>query len=303
MLNFKNIEISDKEIIEKIANKYGEKSSQHGFSSMFCLKDKYNDKYCIIDEYLYVLRSNLEDENYRIYLFPLGDYNNTLGIIKAVNNILDDAKSHGKKVSFVTVTENAKNILETNFESKFGIIEDRDSFEYIYDLNKFARLPGGSLARIRNHVNKFYRQFENRFLVKKIVPSMKDELIEVYDKWASTHDKIEKGLLDEYNGIKRGLEYFDDLNLIGVSLYIDNKMEGFVYGARVSDNTFDLMIEKANTEIENSFKVLNKELGEYLLNDFTYLNYEEDVGKLGLREVKTRYQPDILLKKYIIKEI
>lgn len=303
MLNFRNIEINDKEIIENIANKYGEKSSQHGFVSMFCLKDKYNDKYCIFDEYLYILRSNLEDEKYRIYLFPLGDYNDTIGVVKAVNNILDDAKNYGKKVSFVTITENAKNILETNFKNKFDIVEDRDSFEYIYDLKTFSKLSGGSLARIRNHVNKFYRQYEGRFSVKKILPSMKNELMDVYNNWVLSHDKNEKGLLDEYNGIKRGLEFFNELNLIGVSLHIDNKMEGFVYGARVSDNTFDLMIEKANIEIENSFKVLNKELSEYILNDFTYLNYEEDVGKPGLREVKMRYKPNILLKKYIVKEI
>ena len=46
----------------------------------------------------------------------------------------------------------------------------------------------------------------------------------------------------------------DKPHIVRLSLYIDGKMEGFVYGSRISDDTFDLMIEKANSEIDRNIK-------------------------------------------------
>ena len=73
----------------------------------------------------------------------------------------------------------------------------------------------------------------------------------------------------------------------------------FTFGAPINDETFDVCVEKANTDIEGSYTMINNEFVSRLPEQYIYINREEDLGLEGLRKAKLSYQPDTLLEKYI----
>ena len=88
-LLFEPVDLESLDRIRPYTSAYGEDSFQHSPVSMFALQDKYGDSCCILDGFLYVLRSRLCDEKYRVYLAPLGEGDRTA----AYARILDDAGS------------------------------------------------------------------------------------------------------------------------------------------------------------------------------------------------------------------
>ena len=98
MLNFENISFGLRDLINSYYFKFGESSCQHSFASSFCLYSKYKDMFFEDDGVLYVNRSGLNDDVYRVYLFPMCDRNDVDKVKIAVENIISDAKYYNKKV-------------------------------------------------------------------------------------------------------------------------------------------------------------------------------------------------------------
>ena len=75
--------------------------------------------------------------------------------------------------------------------------------------------------------------------------------------------------------------------------------EAFTYGAPINYQTWDTCVEKANTDIEGSYAMINYEYANHIGEQYMYINREEDLGLEGLRKAKLSYQPTILLEKCI----
>lgn len=67
----------------------------------------------------------------------------------------------------------------------------------------------------------------------------------------------------------------------------------------ISYQTWDTCVEKANTDIEGSYAMINYEYANHIGEQYMYINREEDLGLEGLRKAKLSYQPAILLEKCI----
>ena len=65
---------------------------------------------------------------------------------------------------------------------------------------------------------------------------------------------------------------------------------------------YDIMIEKGVRDIPGVYRVLRAEDTKLRAASFAYMNYEEDVGVPGLRQLKESYGPARLLTKYVMTE-
>ena len=55
--------------------------------------------------------------------------------------------------------------------------------------------------------------------------------------------------------------------------------------------------EKAFSDINGSYAIINQQTVEKQASDFLYINREDDAGDEGLRKAKLSYQPALLLEK------
>ena len=67
----------------------------------------------------------------------------------------------------------------------------------------------------------------------------------------------------------------------------------------ISQDTFGVHVEKADTSIDGAYAMINYEFANHIDPKYTYLNREEDLGIEGMRRAKLSYQPAIILEKYI----
>lgn len=209
-----------------------------------------------------------------------------------------------EKLKMYLVDEDALEVLNLD-RSKYDIIEDRDSFDYIYDGDKLRDLTGRKYSKKRNHINAFTRDYQGRFQYERLDKNNTNEILEFTHKWA-----IQKNSEDPYNrieseetGIKNILTSYTIYNTTMAGIYIDDKLEAFTVGSY--DPSLELAaihIEKANPEIRGLYPYINQ---QFLIHEFPearYINREDDMGIASLRRAKESYYPISLAKKYIIKE-
>ena len=299
-LNFKPAELEDYDRIYAYTSVYGEGSCQHSPVGMYSLCEKYGDEVCERDGFLYTLRSRLCDRDCRVYLVPLGSGDRTA----AYSRILDDARAHGKKAKFVTLTETAAAFVADAFPDRFEITENRDLAEYFCRTESTASFAGEKLSRRRREVHTFWHSFGDRAAVERIGPQVFPEILAFEENWLAmseeTHDMA--ALRMEARMIGRQLEHFDTLRLSGIVLRIDGAVEGFSYGTKLSDRVYDALVEKGNRAIPHIARVLRQESTRQCAMECEYVNMEEDVGVPGLRALKEAYHPEFILRKFVAVE-
>ncbi|MEE3467525.1 MAG: phosphatidylglycerol lysyltransferase domain-containing protein [Eubacterium sp.] len=299
-MEFTAVTLDDYDRIYAYTSAFGEGSCQHSPVSMFSLKEKYDDRICEGDGFLFTLRSGLCDDTYRVYLAPLGDGDERL----AYENIFSDAAEHGKKVLFSTLTESCAERLEELYPGRFEITEDRDFAEYIYAASSMGTFAGGKLANRRAEVHRFHNIYGERAVVSRMTKEDIPEAREFEAQWVEENKETndENTLLKEQRMIEKQLDYFDELRLLGAVLRIDGEMKGFCYGTMLNDLFYDVIVEKGVRSVPHVYKVIRKESTRLLVPTEGFVNMEEDVGEQGLRFIKSAYKPAYLLRKFNARE-
>ncbi len=295
------VEIGDYDLIYPYTSRFGEGSCQHSPVSMYSLNEKYQDCFCIKDDFMFTLRRGLCDDDYRVYFAPFGD-----GDIKAAfEMIFSDASEYGKKVKFFTLTEKYASLLDELFPEKFSIEENRDFAEYIYTSESMATFAGGPLKKRRAELRTFQNIYGDRAKVELITPDDYQEIEEFEKEWLikSSEDHDMEALNKEARMIYKQLKHFEELHLIGITLRIDGVLKGFCYGPRLNPDYYDVMIEKADRQVPHVYKVIRSESTKLCAFPGAYVNMEEDVGVEGLRAIKMAYKPAYLLNKFVAVEV
>ena len=116
--------------------------------------------------------------------------------------------------------------------------------------------------------------------------------------WRREHEGHTSELCAEQRAMQRAFEHFEELGLIGGCIYVGDRLAAFTYGSAVNDHTFDTHVEKASTEFDGAFTIINKLFAQHLPERFTLINREEDLGLEGLRQAKLSYHPAFLQHKF-----
>ena len=295
-IDFRPVSLGDQERIFEYTSKYGEGSCQHSPVAMYSLYEKYGDSFHIEDDMLYVLRKNLCNDVYRVYMAPLGEND----LKAAYARILEDAHSYGKKAAFVTLTQKHADFLRDNFAGFFELKDDRDLAEYIFSVETMRDFPGKIHARRRTEIRTFWRDFGDRTNVKVMTKDDVSDVAAYAVKWltdnADTHD--EDALNREMICIRKQLASFEDLGISGTVIRVDGSVAAFCYGVPLNDEYYDVLIEKGDRAFPGIYRVLRQESTKLNVSGFSHINFEEDVGVDGLRRLKESYCPEFMITKY-----
>lgn len=294
MITFKDITLEDKEAITSITMNSERKNCDLSFSNLCSWRFMYDTKFAIVDGFLLF---KFYMNNQLAYMMPVGEGD----LKKILEAIIDDAASEGESFLMYGVCNNMKDEIEKLMPGKFDFSSNRDYVDYIYLRTDLAELKGKKFQPKRNHANKFYKTYTDYEYVP-ITADRISECLRLEEEWCKANDcGQQNGLGNERKSLTYALNHFDELGLTGGILYVNGKIAAFTFGMPINHETFGVHVEKADTEIEGAYNVINQEFAKHIPEQFVYLNREEDLGIEGLRKAKLSYQPAILLEKNIAR--
>ncbi len=300
-IDFKPITIDDKEVITSFTLPSPLRNCDLAFSNMCSWRFLYLSEYAVYKNFL-LIRFYIEEKNKKriAYMRPIGNGD----FRDALLQLEEDSWQHGHPLLMLGVTPISKDLLEEAFPGEFSYIPERDYFDYIYLREDLATLKGKKFQAKRNHVNKFKKQYAYEYepLTAELVP----ECLEFEAKWykANRTDDDQEELTDERKSMIFALTHFKELNLLGGAIRIDHKLVAFTFGSPINQDTFGVHVEKADTDYDGAYSIINQEFASRIPEQYVYVNREEDLGIPGLRKAKLSYNPTILLPKAaVIKKI
>ena len=221
-----------------------------------------------------------------------------IGNTKAcIEKLMDYAKEQGQEFRMHCVTPEEFEELESLFPGEFEIEYHRDIADYVYEAEKLRTLSGKKYHGKKNHVNKFKKTYENWEYVS-MSSEHAEEAFQLLLKWKNlnlcmeNHDKnAESCVACNY------LRLFGELEVCGGILRVDGQAAAFCIGEKVCDDTMVVHIEKALTEYEGAYTMINQQFVEHECQDIIYVNREDDAGDEGLRKAKLSYRPVFMVEK------
>lgn len=310
MINWKEVELSDKPAIEDKICASGCHGADYSFTNLYMWRNAYKPLIAFHENRLLVCMPQ-----WGVYAYPKGDGD----VRSSIELLLEEAHANGRKLVIRGLT--AKTLAEflPLYGDNFEISDDRDNADYIYTAEKLCNLPGRHLSSKRNHIKHFERNGEWEF--HKICAhscgcftsgcgapetyksaSLADAKAFVDEFY---REKNDPDLAAEAQAIDEMFANYDTLGFIGGLLYQNGRPVAFTAGTKLDKEVFDVHFEKASPGVEGAYTMVNREFARLVCSEnpeIMYFNREEDMGLEGLRKAKESYHPDILLMKYFAKE-
>lgn len=280
---FKKLELEDKPLLDSFFKNSTNNNAEKNFSNLFMWRHTYKYEYALIDECL-CIKGKTRGDKKTFYHFPYGSCEKEV-ILSILEKALDT-----EDLNFIIkpLLPQMKECLE-NYTNSFEIIEDRDSFDYIYTSQKLIELKSSKLRTKRHWVEKFKGNYDYSYeeINKDNIDEAKSFTLNLIK------DK------DEFIAMAEMFDNFFDLNIKGCIVRVDSEIVGVSTGEELTEDTVLIHCERASKDYEGIYNFLNQEFVKRQWADFKYINREEDMGLEGLRKAKLSYRPDELLVKYV----
>lgn len=291
MIPFRRLKVSDREQYHPVFYHDEKKNSEYSFNNLFFWGKQE------IAEVEGCVSAFCHWGNMSVYLFPQGNGDKHA----AVCALMDDANERGIPLRLCGLSEQEQAFLEENWPGLFRFRQMRDSFDYVYDINRLAQLTGRKLQQKRNHIHRFEEQFPD-WSVEPITQENLPQCREMIAKWYVHHTQLygEEDFDLEKAAIRLCLDNFFALDMEGLILRANGEILALTMGNRTSPDTFDVNFEKAYSDIQGAYPLINRSFARYLHEKYPellWLNREDDMGIAGLRKAKESYHPDILTVK------
>lgn len=290
---FKKLELSDKEDIEKITREYPP-YSDFNFVSMWSWDIKGE---MLISQ----LNGNLV-VRFTDYLTgkPFYSFLGSNNVNDTIQKLLVLSKKENLEAGLMLIPEDSIKGIDT---LQFDIQEDRDHFDYVYDLKKLSEYGGSEYSTKRSEISRFFKKNQN-INIKKI--NAHDErnkyhIFSLNNEWLA-HKKSKDpffNIPNELIAINKFLGTgFDNAYAFGV--FEGEKMIAYFLGETLPGYHAVGHFCKANKYM-GLFDLVMKESSNIALElNARFLNFEQDLGVEGLRKSKMSYRPVTFLKKYVI---
>lgn len=301
MITFTSPELADRQWIQPLLEAEGDMGCEYTFANLYLWNRAYAQQIACLDDRLLV---RVEGRLGPAYLYPSGRGE----LVPALDLLAEDAAAQGRSLTLVCVSQSQQAAIEAVCPGRFAWQDDRDGYDYLYDVGRLAQLTGKKLHGKRNHIHRFDRQFPD-WLAEAITPSNVPDCVELERRWAIDHrgeGAGENTLSEETAAVIEALYHMEELGLEGLLIRAGGSVVAFTLGGFITPTCFDVNFEKALAHVQGAYTVVNREMARLVQErhpSVKYLNREDDLGLEGLRKSKLSYYPDLLLAKYTGQEI
>ena len=215
--------------------------------------------------------------------------------------LIDDARSRRISCRFISMMPEDCVLLESLYPGQFLFYTDRDSFDYVYNIDDLADLKGRKYQKKRNHFNHFRQVFPD-YRVDPLSKENLDLARELVSCWFARDVCRDEGseFYQESRAIRRAFDHYDELEMEGLLLTDGGKPLAVTMGSRLTADTFDIHFEKALDSPDGDYAMINRTFARYIREQYPqvqYLDREDDLGLSGLRQAKLSYLPAFLIEK------
>ena len=291
MIDFHPFDPADKAAYDCLRLASGERGCEYSFVNLYLWG---RQKQAFVQGH-YVFFSQFHRKS--VYLFPIGEGDKKA----ALDAVIHDAQTRGIPCRFTGMLESECTLLEQLYPGQFHYHPDRDSFDYVYDINDLADLKGKKFQKKRNHLNRFWQNHPDALLTP-ITEENLDRCRRLAEKWyqlrlaADPHGDFRM----EQVAITRALDHWQALGLEGLLLRCGEEDVAMTIGSAFGGDTFDIHFEKALDIADGAYAAINNGFAKYLREKYPqvqYLNREDDMGLEGLRKAKLSYNPHHMIEK------
>lgn len=292
---FKRPELEDRELISSYFAKAPSRSCERTFANVYLWSRHYHVKYAVIEDALIFQ----DDEEDLAFAYPAGE---PQCVKNALEFLSKYSQEHGYPLKLYNVTQENFAQLEEWYPGEFQVEYDRDAADYVYESEKLATLAGKKLHSKRNHINKFQTLYPN-WSYETLSDENQEECFQMALKWRNQNgcdDDPEKNA--EMCVTLNALRLFQELGMVGGVLRVQGEIAAFCIGEPVCEDTFVVHIEKAFSDVEGAYPMINQQFVQHECQEYQYVNREEDTGAEGLRKAKLSYRPVFLVEKGLVTE-
>ncbi|MHA1985493.1 MAG: DUF2156 domain-containing protein [Promethearchaeota archaeon] len=298
----KPIELGDKDLFDTFFKNYPPEMSEFTFTNLFMWRNYYNflflesDKHLILfsRDYFKKQKSASPSNNDKLFFLPpIGPH--PVELMFQIFERFNTAEFHRVPQEVVSVLTNHDKYSSLNLE----VIEDRNNWDYVYEVEDLKTLPGNRYRQNRRWLKKFTDTYKFEFQI------ISEELVDKVKRlqkewWLLRGGEEDSSLEEEQKAIYEALDNFTALGFKGALLCCDDKCAAYTFGEMLNPNTLVIHIEKAHMDYEGAYQAINNLFLKNCCENKSYVNREQDLGILGLRRAKESYKPIRMIEKSII---
>ncbi len=289
MLEFKKVELTDREFLQNILMKETDRGCEYTFGNLFMWGKVYGTHVAKFLDGAVIKYSAINK-----FLYPVG-----VSDVEKTIQAMIESEQNKKDFSIISLSKNDCDELERIFPNRFLFEDDEIYGEYVYNSEDLIELKGKKYHSKRNHISRFIRENPNYKFVE-ITKDNINSVIEMNEKWCKTYGcNNDDGLSSEYCATSRALKNFFDLPFDGAFIESDKEIVAYSVGEAITDKTYCVHIEKAFHQINGAYTIINRDFAKRYANDFELINREDAAGEEGLIKAKLSYNPAFVSKKFI----
>ena len=291
MLDFREIDIKDKDWINELLHKSDFMGCEYSFANNMAWRKMSNS---LITKYkdFYIVGTPLADVPSFTYPAGEGDITEVFSELKKISD------SKGKPLVISSVNNENLIKLKEIYGDRLTVKTNPDYFDYIYNNIDLIEMKGKKFHGKRNHIKRFKdNDWEFREITEKDFDDCITFAVESYNN-SNGHDDF--SAVCEQFAIHTFFDNYYEFGLKGAILKQNGLLVGFTLGEQLNSNTFVVHIEKALGSVQGAYPTICNEFAKMCASELKYINREEDLGLEGLRKSKRSYNPAFLLEKHVV---
>ena len=283
-LDFQPVTLNDKQVIADFLKRHPQKLSTYTFATLASWNLVYFYEWTILHEETLLLTALAEDDQ-RLLLQPIGKF--TADCEKA---LLQKAKEYPSPF-IISLVDDSFIEEHSSFCSYFDDRNELEFANYVYRSVDLANLAGGHYEKKRNLIAQAESLYQWAIhpLTKECHPRCIKMLLDIGPK---ASPQISEDLAKELKVLEFVLSHFEELDLKGVVLCVDEHPVAFAIYEELNPSTAVIHFEKADRQYKGMYQLINRETAKIIYNEgYEFINREEDLGIAGLRQAKHSYFP------------
>lgn len=283
----RQITLRDKPFFDAVFAQRPTEISAYSFTNIFAWRESQQTELSRIDDHILLINNQNEHIS---SLEPLG-----VGSIKPV--VEEMLRRSDRPVIFERISGEAGGEMK---DIGLKVEYDPDNSDYVYAAQDLIELAGRKFDGKRNFIARARSQIEYEYM--KMDESVAVECEAFADLWCE-HKMCEtiEGLRKERCAVNQMLTNFDSLGIVGGAIRAGGAIVAFSLGEKLNDDTLVIHAEKAHTQIDGLYQLINNEFCKAEAQSYKYVNREQDLGIPGLRKAKQSYHPVRLIETFTAK--